>query len=79
MTGALPPRPFDTQTNEMIKTWRRVVDAAVTVCLRRVFSSSSSAARYVGLGSRTERQSEGESNRERHAGSDGQSGHFTGR
>lgn len=50
-----------------------------TVCLHPVFSLSLSAARYVGLGSRTERQSEGESNREWHAGRDGQSGHFTGR
>lgn len=50
-----------------------VTDASVvsSLCL--------SAARYVGLGSRAERQSEGESDRERHAGSDGQSGDFTGR
>lgn len=37
------------------------------------------AAGYMGLGSRTQRQPEGESNRERHAGGDGQGGHFTGR
>lgn len=42
-------------------------------------SLSFSAARYMGLSSRTQRQSEGESNRKRHAGGDGQSGHFTGR
>lgn len=61
-------RTFDTnQSNSGVS------DASVlsSLCL--------SAARYVGLGSRAERQSEGESDRKRHAGSDGQSGDFTGR
>lgn len=51
---------------------------SATLCLRSVVSLSLSAARHVGLSSRPERQPEGESNRERDAGSDNQSGHFTG-
>lgn len=40
--------------------------------------SDLSAAGHVGLCARTERQPEGEPDRERHAGSDSQSGHLTG-
>lgn len=65
-------RTFATQTK-----WNDSNSARCRWCLS--FSLCLSAARDVGLASRPERQSEGESNRERHAGSDHQSSHLTGR
>lgn len=55
----------------------RLMSPLYIVCLQSV--SCCPAARHVGLGSRPERQPEGEPDRERHAGSHGQSGHVTGK